>query len=263
MNLFAALCAPLRGHGYGMPHDASLDGWRIDDLINETSVFVVLLFVIMVGWMLWAVFRHGERHQAHFDHGSSRRSIAVALGIAGAIFFVVDGHLFVNSYLAWTDVFGNFAGAESRPEAVRIEINAHQWAWIARYAGPDGKFNTPDDIVMLNDIVIPQGAPIIMQLASTDVIHSFNVPNMRAKIDVVPGMINRLLFTPKETGEFDIACAQHCGANHYKMKGKLTVLPRADFERWAAEASANAARAYDAADEDAHWGWDWTAHSRI
>ncbi len=260
MLLFAA---PLEGHGYGMPHDASLDGWRIDALINETSFFVVLLFVLMVAWMLWAVFRHGRNHQARFDHGTSRRSIAVALGIAAAIFFVVDGHLFVNSVLSWRDVFGNFAWAESQPQAVRVEVNAHQWSWAVRYAGPDGKFNTPDDIVLLNEVVVPQGAPILFQLVSTDVIHAFNIPNMRAKIDVVPGMVNRLWFTPRETGEFDIACAQHCGANHYKMKAKLTVLPRADYERWAAEASANSDRAFDPDDKDSHWGWEWSEHSRI
>ena len=255
--------APLEGHGLGMPHDASLDGWRIDALINETSVFVILLFVIMVGWMLWAVFRHGEKHPARFDHGDTRRSITVALGIAGAIFFVVDGHLFVNSVLEWDRVFGNFAYAEAQPNTVRVEVNAHQWAWAIRYAGPDGKFNTPDDIVTLNDLVVPQGAPITLQIASTDVIHSFNIPNMRVKIDAVPGMINRLWFVARETGEFDIGCAQHCGANHYKMQAKLTVLPAAEYERWARDASANSGRAYDADDQEAHWGWNWAEHSRI
>ncbi len=263
MSFLPLLAAPLEGHGFGMPHDASQDGWRIDDLINETSFFVVLLFVIMVAWMLYAVFRHDEKHVARFDHGSSSRSIAVALGIAVAIFFVVDGHLAINSVLAWNNVFGNFAYAESQPQAVRIEVNAHQWAWAVRYSGPDGKFNTEDDIVTLNDVVVPQGAPIIFQLVSTDVIHDFNIPNMRAKIDVVPGMVNRLWFTPKEVGEYDIGCAQHCGANHYKMKGKLTVLPPAEYAKWAAEASANSARAFDAADTEAHWGWDWAEHARI
>ena len=262
-TLHCLLAAPLEGHGWGMPHDASLDGWRIDDLINETSVFVILLFIIMVGWMLWAVLRHGERHPARFDHGTSRRSIGVALAIAGAIFFVVDGHLFVNSVLVWKHVFGNFAWAETQPGAVRIEINAHQWAWAARYAGPDGKFGTQDDIVMLNDVVVPQGLPVLFQVASTDVIHGFNIPNMRVKIDVVPGMINRVWFVAKETGQFDIGCAQHCGAHHYKMRGTLTVLPRDEWERWAGVASANSARAYDPEDKEAQWAWDWEKHARI
>jgi cytochrome c oxidase subunit II len=263
MTLLSLFAAPLEGRGFGMPHDASVDGWRIDALINETSVYVILLFVMMVAWMLWAVFRHGERHTARFDHGSSGRSIAVALGIAGAIFFVVDGPLFANSVIGFKRVFGNFASAEGQPHAVRIEINAHQWAWAVRYAGADGKFNTKDDIVTLNDVVVPVGDPVIFQIVSTDVIHSFNVPNMRAKIDAVPGMVNRLWFTPKETGEFDIGCAQHCGANHYKMKAKLTVLSRAEWEKWAAAASANSAAGYDDNDAEAHWGWDWAEHARI
>jgi len=257
------LAAPLEGHGLGMPHDASVEGWRIDELINVTSAFVILLFAVAAAWMLLALLRHRAPHPTRYHHGDDRRSIAIVLGLSAAVFFVVDGHLFVKSVLVSQRIFGNFAWAEGRPEAVRIEITAHQWAWAARYPGPDGKFNTPDDIVTLNDIVVPAGAPIIVQLVSTDVIHGFNLPNMRAKIDAVPGMVNRLWFEAKETGEFDIACAQHCGANHYKMKGKLTVLPRADWERWAAEASANSASGYDPGDAEAHWGWDWSAHARI
>jgi cytochrome c oxidase subunit 2 len=263
MSFLSRFAVPLEGHGIGLPHDASENGWRIDALIHETSFFVILIFAIMIAWMLSAVFKHGEKHQARFDHGNSRRSIALVLGVSAAIFFVVDGNLAINSVLAWNGVFGNFTYAESRPEAVRIEVNAHQWAWAVRYAGPDGKFNTADDIVTLNDVVVPQGAPIIFQLVSTDVVHDFNIPNMRAKIDVVPGLVNRVWFTAKEVGEYDIGCAQHCGANHYKMKGKLTVLPAADYARWAAQASANSARAFDPADAEAHWGWDWAAHARI
>jgi cytochrome c oxidase subunit 2 len=257
------LLAPLEGHGWGMPHDASLDGWRIDELINVTSLFVILLFVIMVAWMLASVFLHGRKHDAKYDHGSSRRSIAVVLAIAGGIFFVVDGHLFVNSVLVWQRVFGNFAWADTQPGAVRIEINAHQWAWSVRYAGSDGKFGTADDIVTLNDVVVPQGVPVLFQTASVDVIHSFNIPNMRVKIDVVPGMINRVWFTARETGQFDIGCAQHCGANHYKMRGVLTVLPMDEWKRWAREASANSVRAFDPDDKEAQWAWDWEKHERI
>jgi cytochrome c oxidase subunit 2 len=64
-------------------------------------------------------------------------------------------------------------------------------------------------------------------------------------------------FEAKELGDFDIACAQHCGTNHYKMKGMLTVLSKEDYAKWASEMSANAQRAYDANDKEAHWGWDW------
>ncbi len=247
----------------GMPHDASVDGWRIDEMIHVTTAFVVLIFAIVVVWLLWSVIRHGPRHAARYDDGASPRSWRWTLVVAGAIFFVVDGHLFISSVSAVSDVYGNFAFAEAQPGAVRIEVNAHQWAWTMRYAGPDGKFNTRDDILGFNEVVVPQGRPIIFQLTSTDVIHSFNVPAMRVKIDTVPGTVNRMWFTPKETGTFEIGCAQHCGLNHYKMKGELRVLPGAEYEAWAAAASANSAQAYDEADTQAHWGWDWSEHARI
>jgi cytochrome c oxidase subunit 2 len=246
-----------------MPHDASVDGWRIDQLLHSTSAFVLVLFLVMLGWILLSVFRDHERQKARFDRGDSPRAIAVVLGVSAALFLVVDGHLFVGSVRAWRDVFGNFAAASSRPGAVRIEVNAHQWVWTARYAGPDGRFNTPDDIVTLSEIVVPQGAPVIFQLVSTDVIHGFSVPNLRVKMDAVPGMVTQVWLEAKETGEFEIACAQHCGTNHYKMKGKLIVLPRGDWEQWAAAASANSATAYDENDREGHWGWDWAAHANL
>jgi cytochrome c oxidase subunit 2 len=70
-------------------------------------------------------------------------------------------------------------------------------------------------------------------------------------------MINRLWFQAKNAGEFDIGCAQHCGTNHYRMKAKLTVMPREEWERWLKDVSRTAATAWDEKDAQAHWGWAW------
>jgi cytochrome c oxidase subunit 2 len=255
----SARAAPQPESGLGMPRDVSVHGHLIDWLINITSVFVALLFVIMVIWMLYAVLRHGRAHTAEYEHGSGRHSVTVALSISALIFFVVDGNLFVNAVKDLKNAFWDFAGAEATPGAVLIEVNAHQWAWDARYPGPDGKFNTEDDVVVLNDIRVPAGTPVVVQLASTDVIHSFYLPNFRVKQDAVPGQVNRIWFQarPEVAGEFDIACAQHCGPNHYKMKGRLIVMPPKEFQAWYGEAVADARRGYDPDDKDARWGWDW------
>src|SRR5690606_22720896 len=154
-------------------------------------------------------------------------------------------------------VYWNFEEGEKHPEAVRIEINAHQWAWDARYAGPDGEFNTKDDIVSLNDIRVPVGVPVLFQLASTDVIHSLYLPNFRVKQDAMRGMITRIWIVPEETGEFDIGCAQHCGIHHYKMKGRLTVMAKDEFASWAKAMSDTHARGFDPNDLEAQWGWEW------
>jgi cytochrome c oxidase subunit 2 len=252
-----ALAAPVPESGLGLPRDVSHEGHRIDWLIQVTMGFVVILFVIMCIWMFLAVTRHDEKHTAEYDHGDAAHQIRFAAGLSALIFFVVDGNLWFNSTMDVTKVFWNFEGQEAKPDALRIEVNAHQWAWDARYAGPDGKFNTKDDIITLNDIRVPVDTPVILELASTDVIHSFYLPNFRIKQDAMPGMINRMWFSGKQVGEYDIGCAQHCGNAHYKMKGKLTVLSKEDYAKWAAEASANGARVYSEEDEGARWGWDW------
>jgi cytochrome c oxidase subunit 2 len=252
-----ALAKPQPGSGIALPVDVSVEGHRIDWLINVTNVLTGILFVVMTGWILWSAIVHDKKHEARYDHGDSKRSVTMALAMAGSVFVFVDGNLFFNSTMDLDNVFHNFEKAEKDPSTLRIEINAHQWAWDARYAGPDGKFNTKDDIVSLNDLKIPVGTPVIFNVASTDVLHAFNLPNFRAKVDAVPGTINRFWIEAKDTGEFQIVCAQHCGTNHYKMKGVITVLSKEDYARWADQASKVAVRAYDENDEAAHWGWEW------
>jgi cytochrome c oxidase subunit 2 len=252
-----ALAKPQPGTGFSLPVDASTEGHRIDWLINVTNGLTGFLFVVMTGWLIYAGVRHNRKHEAKYDHGTSKRSMTLALAMAGSVFVVVDGNLFVNSTTDLELVFHNFEKVEKDPKTIRIEINAHQWAWDTRYAGPDGKFNTKDDIISLNDIKIPVGVPVIFNVASTDVLHSFTLPNFRTKVDAVPGTVNRMWVEAKDTGEFQIVCAQHCGTNHYKMKGVITVLSQEDYARWAETASKVSSRVWDDNDEAAHWGWEW------
>ena len=252
-----AMAKPQPGSGIGLPVDASVEGHRIDWLMNTTNVMTGVLFLIMVGWLIYASLIHNRKHEARYDHGTSKRSITLALAMSGSVFIFVDGNLFFNSTMDLENVFHNFEKIEKDPSTIRVEVNAHQWAWDLRYAGPDGKFNTKDDIISLNDLRIPVGTPVIFNVASTDVLHAFNLPNFRAKVDAVPGQINRFWIEAKETGEFQIVCAQHCGTNHYKMKGIVTVLSKEDYARWAEQATKVSARVYDENDEAAHWGWEW------
>lgn len=256
----AALADVAPESGLGLPRDFSVDGYRIDTLIQEVGVMIILLFVIMCIWMAWAYLKHGSGHEAEYDHGSTRHHVVTALTISSLIFVIVDGWLFANAIVDLNDAFWNFDKAEAEENAVRIEINTHQWAFDIRYAGPDDDFNTADDIVTLNEMVIPAGAPIILQMASVDVIHAVYLPNFRQKMDAVPGTINSLWFeaTDEAIGqEFDLACAEHCGSHHYKMKGILRVLSADDYTAWEQEASNLSQRAYDPEDAEAHWGWDW------
>ena len=243
--------------GWSMPVDASQDGHRISWLIDITNVFITILFVVMVIWMVWAVFAHNEKHEAEYDHGDSRHHVTVALTISAIIFVVVDGNLFYNATKDLTEVFWNFDKALSTEGHVKLEVNARQWLWQGRYPGPDNKFNTKDDAITTNDIRIPVDTPVIIQLASPDVIHNMYLPNMRVKMDAVPGSVNQFWFQAKTTGQYEIGCAQHCGQAHYKMRGILTVLPRAEYDEWVAAQSRDAAQLYDPEAKEANWGWSW------
>jgi len=243
--------------GWGMPTDASLDGHRVDWLINITNVFITILFVIMVIWIVWAVLAHNEKHTADYDHGDSKHHVMVALSISAFIFLVVDGNLFYNAAKDLTQAFWNFEKAEAAANHVKIEVQGRQWIWEARYEGPDGKFNTQDDAVTTNDIRVPVNAPIIIQVTSPDVIHAISFPNFRVKVDAVPGSVNQLWLQATKTGQFEISCGQHCGQAHYKMAGRLTVMEEADFKEWVAQKSRDSKQIYDENAQAANWGWTW------
>jgi cytochrome c oxidase subunit 2 len=243
------LAAVLPELGLGLPRDVASEGGRIDALLHQTAGLTAIAAVLLTGVLLVAVLRR---------RGSSASpSRALTLGGALAMFGIIDGNLIVHGLHDIDRVFWSFAEVDARPDVVRVEVNAHQWAWDIRTAGADGKFGTADDVVALNELVVPVGRPVLVQLAAVDVIHSFYVPNLRLKTDAVPGQINSLWFQVTEPGEYEIACAQHCGQGHYKMRGVLRALPAAEYEAFASQATAAAAHGFDPDDATAHWAWPW------
>ena len=238
------------------PIDISLNGHLGDYLFDLTTVEITILFIIMCIWIGWAVLRHNEKnHKAKYDHGDDKRANVSTAILAGLVFVCVDGVLLYNSYVDLNEVFWNFPTEAQHP--VIVEVMAQQWAWNFRYPGPDGKFNTPDDIVTFNDLHIPVGRPVYASIQSKDVVHSFYLPNFRIKQDAFPGTTTRMWFQATQPGAFEIACAQHCGANHYKMEGAITADTPEQYAAWEKAQVAEAQRRYDPGDVEAHWGWEW------
>ena len=100
-----------------------------------------------------------------------------------------------------------------------VEVTGRQFEWRLRYPGPDGSFDTPDDLFSVNELHVPVNEDILVQLKSADVLHDFFLPNLRVKQDAVPGMKIPVWFRATEEGVFDLVCAELCGWGHYKMKG--------------------------------------------
>ena len=103
---------------------------------------------------------------------------------------------------------------------------------LSEHPGKDGILGTKDDLYTVSELHVPVDEPIVLRLKSQDVLHSFFLPNLRQKQDLVPGMVHHMWFTAIETGKYDIVCAELCGWGHYKMKGRLIVETRKNFDRY-------------------------------
>ena len=114
------------------------------------------------------------------------------------------------------------------PNAVRIEVIGKRWWWDVRY--PDER------VASANEVHVPVDRPVDLILTSTDVIHSFWVPELAGKVDMVPGQVNHLRFTPKKAGVYRGVCAEFCDLGHANMAFMVVAEPAEEFARWLARA---------------------------
>ena len=226
------------------------DRIAIDHALAITLAVTGLVFIItnlMLAWFGYA-YQDGPGAKAAYWHDSPRLEMTWTLVTAGilAIFLF-------NALSLWAKVT-----APPPADAVLIEVTGQQFAWNVRYPGKDGVLGktdhlqasqdnpiglvkddpaAKDDLLLLNQIYLPKDRPVRVQVRSMDVIHSFFLPNFRVKQDAMPGMTIDIWFTPTELGDFEIACAEHCGLGHYRMRGAVHVVPAADLDKTVAEAA--------------------------
>jgi len=125
-------------------------------------------------------------------------------------------------YLFWIGYKGYLNMATPPQNAYEVLVNGQKWNWLFTY--PNGHVDP--------ELHVPVDTPVRLVMTSSDVIHSFYVPDFRIKRDVVPGRYNKLWFEAVEPGTHDVFCAEYCGTNHSTMLAKLVVHQRADFDKW-------------------------------
>jgi cytochrome c oxidase subunit 2 len=238
------------------PVDISTNGHLIDWLFNYTTIMITFFFILVCAGLFGFSWLYSAKRnkKAYYTYGNKKIHVMVATLIGALVFFAVDMNITRIANNDFTKVFMNFPKGD---DVIKIEIMAQQWMWNIRYAGKDGKFNTDDDILTTNDLRLPVGKKVVVQLISKDVIHSFFLPNIRRKVDAMPGRISRLWFELTKTGEYEIACAEMCGTHHYLMKGKLIVYSQEQYEQWLSSAHSIALAENDNQDADRYWGWQW------
>ena len=111
--------------------------------------------------------------------------------------------------------------------SLRVTVSGEQWWWRVQYHAAGG-----DVVVLANEIRLPVGEPVEFRLASPDVIHSFWIPPLGGKIDMIPGRVTRLSLTPTKTGVFRGVCAEYCGTSHALMSFSVVVAEKEAFNRW-------------------------------
>jgi cytochrome c oxidase subunit II len=198
--------------------------------ISDLSWFVYLLFtaVALVMWgLLWwvAVRRRGtfDEHEPVDVEGGRSWILIGGLGIP----FVVLAVIFVMSQQVMMQSMPH-GGEISAPE---IRLVGHQWWWEVQYVGgtPDNHFATA------NEIHIPVGKTVQLELASNDVIHSFWVPNLSGKVDLIPGHTNRMQLRADKPGVYQGKCAEYCGTQHATMRIIVVAEPANEYETWRAQ----------------------------
>jgi cytochrome c oxidase subunit 2 len=253
-------------HWLGLPALAAAHGEQIDNLIAWTHVFMLVLFVGWGGFFLYCLirFRRSRHPVANYTGAKSHTSSYLEGGVA-----VVEAVLLIGFSIPLWAARVDHIPRES--DALVVQVTAEQFAWNVHYAGPDGKFGrtdiklidlqsnplgldrddpaAKDDVTMVNQLYLPVDKPIIVKLRSKDVIHSFNVPELRVKQDAVPGFTIPIWFVPNVTTEqmrsrtgnpefqYEIACAQLCGLGHYRMRAFVTVQSSDEFQKWMDEKS--------------------------
>jgi cytochrome c oxidase subunit II len=237
-------------HTWWMPVDISVHGPAVDRQLEETMLGSGILFVLSQLVLAAFVFMFGDskgkRKMKSFPGGPTPLIVA-AIVLVGIEILTLS---FVGSKV-WASIY--FTPPE--PGSMQIDVQAEQFAFYFRYAGPDGQFGGihPDkiddgsgnyfgldpanDVAARDDIIsasltIPVNKPILLTLHAKDVGHSFYVRELRLQQDFVPGIVIPIHFTATQTGKYEIVCTQLCGLGHYNMKAYLEVLPQDQFDQW-------------------------------
>jgi len=226
--LGVALFALAPSYGHWLPRDISTHGHQIDHLWNFILILTGVVFVateVLLFWFLWRYDSKTNRDAVKFSHGSHNLEVIWTILPAATLLFIA-----IYQMNAWADAkIRNPAREGVKPT---VEVMGRQFEWRLRYPGKDDVLGTQDDIFAVNDLHIPVNEQILVQLKTMDVLHDFFLPNLRIKQDAVPGMNIPVWFQATDVGTYDLVCAELCGWGHYKMKGRLTIQSRQEFDKW-------------------------------
>lgn len=224
-------------HAWWFPPNVTEVGEKIDWLFYFIAWLVGVTFLGTEGLLAWFFWKYSRPRsdKGLFTHGSHR--VEMIWTFIPAILLLVIAFVQMD---AWKDIKfkTHFPSGRYSIEAPIAEVWASQFDWRMNYPGGDGLFGTVDDIENAFEFVVPVDVPIVFNLRSRDVLHSFFVPNFRLKQDAIPGQTIPVWFEAEEEGSYDLICAELCGWGHYKMAGRVRVVSQSAYDQWMEDATA-------------------------
>jgi cytochrome c oxidase subunit 2 len=205
------------------------DGWQsaldpagpgAESLHGLFWLFVGVCGIVWLLVVLTALIAVMRRKKAAPPHAEGRATVIVGSAVAATV-VIITGFTLV-SYGATRGISPN------APDALVIQVRAYQWWWQITYPDPQPSRS----FVTANEIHIPVGRPVRVELSAEDVIHSFWVPNLAGKQDLIPGRENTLTLTASRAGTYRGQCAEFCGLQHAHMAFIVIAEPPAAFEDW-------------------------------
>src|SRR6195256_2760379 len=192
----------------------------ISQLFWFTLVLATIVFVLVEGLLIYSSLRFRRRaplplHEPPQMHGNTRLEVMWA---------TVPALILVGLFGITVSRLGDMSQLPTDPSTLHISVTGRQFQWDFAY-GTSGVKST-------NDLHIPVGTPLVFDVTSIDVIHSFWVPDLYGKIDANPGRVNRITFKAKQPGEYRGVCAELCGAGHGGMLFRVTAVTQTDFQQW-------------------------------
>lgn len=186
-----------------------------------------VIFVLVEGTLVYCIVRFRRREPADTReppqiYGSQPIEVAWTLAPLLTVFVL---------FLVVLRTVVDIRRDEPPAGALQITVVGHQWWWEYRYQDAD---SAGEEIVAVNEMHIPVDVPVYLKLESVDVVHSFWLPRLAGKTDVIPGKTNRQWFQAKQEGLFHGWCAEFCGNQHANMMIRVTAEPREQFESWLA-----------------------------
>jgi cytochrome c oxidase subunit 2 len=207
-----------------LPRDVSEQGHKIDSLFMFILWLTGIVFIgtqLVFVYFSWKYEAGTNKEPVKYSHGSHSLEVIWTILPAVTLLFIA-----IYQMDAWAEAKMRTPGS-----APIVEVTGRQFNWDFRYPGPDGELYTRDDIVRTDgNLYLPVDEQVLLRITSADVLHSFFLPNLRLKQDVIPGMKQSVWFKAKHKGQFDIVCAELCGWGHYKMKGRVHFVTRAEFD---------------------------------